>query len=133
MSLYQVLLSINPEHVESIFHGTKRFEFRKVRCKYDIDRIIIYATSPVKRVVGEVNVSGIIEGDLESIWELTCEFAGISHSSYENYFKGKKKVVAYKLGTVQKYKEPKLLSDYGLSFAPQSFVYLKNNIVVLKN
>ena len=43
----QMLLSINPEHVENILLGTKRFEFRKVRCKYEVSKIIIYATAPV--------------------------------------------------------------------------------------
>ena len=33
MLMYQMLLSINPEHVESILCGKKQFEFRKVRCK----------------------------------------------------------------------------------------------------
>ncbi len=120
----QMLLSINPEHVENILLGIKRFEFRKVRCKSEVDKIIIYATSPVMQVVAEVEVAGIIEDDVQAVWNLTSEFAGISYNFYEKYYAGKEKAVAYKLGKVKKYFKPKLLSDFGLNFAPQSFVYV---------
>ncbi len=120
----QMLLSINPEHVENILLGNKRFEFRKVRCRTDINRIIIYSTSPVMRVVAEAEVLGIIEDNPDSVWDLTFEFAGISKSFFDRYFEGKEKAVAYHLGKITKYSRPKTLSDYGINFAPQSFVYV---------
>ncbi|MFZ3130175.1 MAG: hypothetical protein WA125_03495 [Desulfosporosinus sp.] len=120
----QILLSINPEHVENILLGTKRFEFRKVRCKANVDKIIIYATSPVMQVVAEAEVSEIIEDDVQAVWKLTSEFAGISYDFYGRYYEGKEKAIAYRLGKIKKYSKPKLLSDFGLTFAPQSFVYL---------
>ena len=49
----KLLMSINPEHVNNILSGAKRFEFRKTRCKEDIDSIIIYSTSPIMKVVAE--------------------------------------------------------------------------------
>jgi predicted transcriptional regulator len=120
----QMLLSINPEHVENILLGNKRFEFRKVRCRTDINRIIIYSTSPVMRVVAEAEVLGIIEDNPDSVWNLTFEYAGISKSFFDRYFEGKEKAVAYHLGKITKYSRPKTLSDYGINFAPQSFVYV---------
>ncbi len=50
-----MLLSINPEHVEKILTGQKQFEFRKVRCRSDVSKIVIYATSPVMKIVGEAD------------------------------------------------------------------------------
>jgi len=120
----RMLLSINPEHVENILLGIKRFEFRKVRCKSDVDKIIIYATAPKKMVVAEAVVEDIIEGDIEAVWDITCEYSGISYDFYTSYYEGKDKAIAYKLCDVRKYKEPKPLSDFGLRCAPQSFVYL---------
>jgi predicted transcriptional regulator len=119
-----MLLSINPEHVENILLGVKRFEFRKVRCKSKVDKIIIYATSPVMQIVAEAEVEGIIEDNVQVVWNLTNEYAGITYDFYEKYFEGREKAIAYKLGKVKKYSKPKLLSDYGLTFAPQSFVYI---------
>ncbi|MEA4848952.1 MAG: hypothetical protein VB106_17095 [Clostridiaceae bacterium] len=120
-----MLLSINPEHVENILRGTKLFEFRKVRCKPDIDKIIIYSTAPEKMVVGEAEIEEILEDDVETIWGITRDFSGISYKFYMSYYKDKEKAVAYKLRRVKKYKDPKPLSAYGLQYAPQSFVYLK--------
>ena len=121
----QMLLSINPEHVESLLCGKKRFEFRKVRCKADVDKIIIYSTAPVMRVVAEALVEEIIEDDISTVWNLTKEYAGISYNFYRKYYKGKKKAVAYRLCEIIEYPEPKTLSDVGVSNAPQSFVYLE--------
>jgi predicted transcriptional regulator len=123
-----MLLSINPEHVENILNGTKQYEFRKVRCKADVDRIIIYATAPQKLVVAEAEIDEIIEDEVSEVWRQTSAFAGISHSFFRAYYKGKKKAVAYKLGRVEAYKEPRRLSDYGLTYPPQSFVYLESNV-----
>ena len=43
-----MLISINPQHVENIFNGTKKYEYRKIRCKQDVDKIIIYSTYPLE-------------------------------------------------------------------------------------
>ena len=51
-----ILLSINPNHVENIMNGTKRYEYRKVACKRQVDKILIYSTNPIMRVVGEADV-----------------------------------------------------------------------------
>ena len=38
----QMLLSINPEYVTSILQGDKLYEYRKFRCRDDVDKIVIY-------------------------------------------------------------------------------------------
>jgi predicted transcriptional regulator len=119
-----MLLSINPEHVESIILGVKRFEFRKVRCKSEIDKIIIYSTAPVKQIVAEAEVTNIFEGSPNDIWKLTSDYAGVSKSFFDKYYKGYKKAVAYELGRIKEYSKPKPLSAFGISNAPQSFVYI---------
>jgi predicted transcriptional regulator len=120
-----MLLSINPEHVANILNGTKQFEFRKVRCKAEVDRIIIYATAPQKMVVAEAEIEAVIEDDVVEVWRQTKKLSGISYDFFRTYYKGKKKAIAYKLGKVSAYRNPKRLSDYGLTYPPQSFVYLE--------
>ena len=119
-----MLLSINPEHVENIMNGNKKFEFRKVRCRPEVDKIIIYATSPVMKVVGEADVIDVIVDLPEQVWKRTSEFAGISKLFYDNYYQNKEVAVAYRLGKVRKYTNPLTLADFGINFAPQSFVYV---------
>ena len=57
-------MSINPEYVEKILSGTKKYEFRKSKCKREVSEIIIYSTAPVSKVVGKVKVKNIIEENL---------------------------------------------------------------------
>lgn len=120
----KMLLSINPEHVENILNGKKLFEFRKVRCREEVEKIIIYSTSPVMKVVGEAQLLEIIVDDPKQVWKMTSEYAGITKSFYDQYYCNKEKAVAYRLGKVKKYSKPLSLSDFGLNFAPQSFVYV---------
>jgi predicted transcriptional regulator len=59
------------------------------------------------------------------VLEQTKEYAGITYSFFRAYYKGKKKAVAYRLKNVEAYDEPRKLSDFGIEYPPQSFIYLK--------
>lgn len=119
-----MLISINPEYVENIFNGSKKYEYRKIRCRQDIDKIIIYSTYPIMKVVGEAKVEKILEDSPDNIWEKTKNYSGIDLNFYQKYFKDRSKAIAYKLTNIKKYNNPKELSSYGIKSAPQSFVYV---------
>lgn len=121
----KLLMSINPEHVDNILAGTKKFEFRKNKCKEEIDSIIIYSTSPIMRVVAEVEVKGIIEDTPQVVWNKTQSAAGIDKIFFDSYYRGRSTAVAYILGEVKKFAAPKNLADYGVKAAPQSYVYVR--------
>ena len=120
----RMLLSIKPVYVKKILEGKKKYEFRKFRCKEGIDTIVIYSTAPEKKVVGEVPLLEIIEGDVEYVWQQTKPDGGITKKAYLEYYKDKEVATAYQLGEVVVYDEPKELSDLGLNYAPQSFAYI---------
>ena len=80
-----MLLLINPEFVESILNGTKLFEYRKFRCREDVDKIIIYATAPQKQVVAEAEIEYIIEDDVLNVWRKTKQHSGITYSFFRKY------------------------------------------------
>lgn len=120
----RILLSIHPEYVNRIINGKKSYEFRKIRCKRDVESIVIYATAPVCKIVAEVEVIDIIEGNPDNIWKITRQYAGISKKNFENYYKNSNNAVAYKLGEVKEYSNPVSLSDFGIRFAPQSYIYI---------
>lgn len=120
----KIILPIKPCYVEKILSGEKRFEYRKVMPKKNIDKIIIYSTSPVCRVVGEVDVLGIIFDDVYKVWNMTKDYSGISFDNYCMYYKNREKAVAYKLGNVLVYDRPLMLNDLGINYVPQSYIYL---------
>jgi len=120
----RLLLPIRPDHVENILRGTKQYEFRRVRARRPVELIVIYSTAPVSMIVGEAEVTGIVDGSLEEVWRQTADVAGISRESFDIYYRGRNKAFAYRLGAVRKYRRPKRLAELGLASAPQSFVYL---------
>ena len=65
----KVLLSIKPEFVSKIFDGSKKYEYRKVLFKRkDITTVVIYASNPVKQVVGEFEIKAILSDDVDALW-----------------------------------------------------------------
>ena len=120
----ELLLSIKPEYVTRILQGTKKYEYRKRLARENVSKIYIYCTTPVMKVVGSVDVLGNIEKSPSALWEETKEHAGISRAKYREYFRGCKTACAYKLGNVTIFEHPLDLVTFGVSSAPQSFVYI---------
>jgi predicted transcriptional regulator len=121
----KVLLSIKPEFANKIFNGTKKFEFRRVIFKSkDIKTIIVYASSPVQKVIGEFEIEEILNEDLNILWEKTKDFAGIPEQFFFQYFSKKDKGFAIRIKKTKKYKIPlSIQKDFKLS-PPQSFAYV---------
>ena len=120
----KMLLSIKPEYVNRIISGKKKFEFRKFRCRKGIDTIVIYATTPMKKVIGEVVLVNIIEGNVDYVWHKTKGFRGILKRDYEKYYEKREVAIAYQLGKVTVYEKPMRLEDFGIHYVPQSFAYI---------
>ncbi len=124
-----VILSIRPEYIEKIFTGLKKYEFRKHLAKENVDIIFLYCTAPVSKIVGTAVIEERLSSAPSTLWEQTKEFAGITRAKYREYFFGYKKAYAYKLGKVERFKTEKTLEEIKLSTAPQSFVYVKEDLI----
>ncbi|HHT66917.1 MAG TPA: ASCH domain-containing protein [Erysipelotrichaceae bacterium] len=120
----KIIISINPEHVKNIISGTKKYEYRTKAAKHDINKIIIYETKPVRKIVAEAEVIDVLMMAPEDLWKETKSESGISKKHFDNYFKSREFGYAYKLGKIKVYEKPKSLNEFGLKFAPQSFVYV---------
>ncbi|MEE1961210.1 hypothetical protein V1387_00845 [Allomuricauda taeanensis] len=122
----KVVLSIKPEFAYKIFDGSKKFEFRKAIFKKNgVKTVVVYASSPVQKVIGEFEIGEIFNNDLETLWSLTKEHSGITEDFFYDYFSEKEKGFAIQVKNKKKYKEPKCLrADFNLH-PPQSFAYLK--------
>jgi predicted transcriptional regulator len=125
-----IILSIKPEYVEKIFAGVKTYEFRRRLPKKDVNKIVIYCTNPIKKILGEVEVTDIVSDHPQYLWERTKEQAGVSYLNYKKYFSGCNVAYAYHLGKAFKYSIPKKLSDFNIHKPPQSFIYLSDDITM---
>ena len=119
-----ILMSIKPIYVDKIFMGTKKYEYRKKMCKEKVDKIIVYSSSPVKKVVGELIIKEVLYDKKDIIWDKTNMYGNITKEDFDNYYKGSIYAVAYKIEKAILYDNPKKLSDYNIKTAPQSYVYL---------
>ena len=64
----KVLLSIKPEYAYKIFDGSKKYEFRRSVFKdTNVKTIVVYASSPVQKVIGEFEIDSILNESLDSL------------------------------------------------------------------
>lgn len=121
----KVLLSIKPEFAEKIFNGSKRFEFRRSIFKRNhIKTIIVYASSPMQRVIGEFEIDHILFDEIKNLWQKTHEHAGIEEEYFFNYFSKKKQGYAIAIKETRIYNKPLSLKENFNMLPPQSFAYL---------
>lgn len=120
-----VLLSIKPKYADLIFSGEKLYEFRRTIFKNrKIKKVVVYASSPTSKVIGEFEIDGILSLELSELWDKTMTYAGIDKDFYDEYFDGKEFGHAIKIKKVTRYKTHKDLCEFSIKYAPQSFVYL---------
>ncbi len=121
----KVLLSIKPEFATKIFEGSKKYEYRRsIFKRTDVTTVVVYASDPIKKVIGEFEIGGIIHENPLILWEQTGEHAGISKDLFLNYFKDKQRGYAIKVKSAKFYDTPLLLDRFMVSYPPQSFQYL---------
>lgn len=122
-----VLLSIKPEFVNKILAHEKLYEFRKSIFKQDVERIYIYSTYPVKKIVGYFEVTDIIRNSPRELWDLFSDVSGICEKDFFKYFSGSEEGVAIRIEDVIVFDEFIDMRAFDDFRAPQSFCYVENN------
>ncbi len=122
----KVILSIKPEFAKKIFQGSKKFEFRRTLFKNkEVVKIVVYASAPISKVIGEFEIDSILYDEIDPLWEITSRHSGITEEYYNDYFVGKDKGYAIKVKNPIKYDEYLCIREtYGIR-PPQSFAYLR--------
>ncbi len=121
----KILISIKPKYIDMILKGEKRYEYRRVvPTRSGVTTLIVYISSPIKKVCMEIEVIDVIALPIDELYTLTIDKGGISKKEFYSYFKGKEIGYAYKLGKVKEYNPPKSLLELGIKRAPQSYMYI---------
>lgn len=123
----KVLLSIKPQYAKRIFSGEKKYEYRRNLFKRpDVDTVVVYATKPIGKVIGEFKIEAVLEGKPEFIWEQTKLYGGIDEKDYIDYFAERDKGFAIQIKTAKVYKKPLELTEINpnIKYPPQSFMYI---------
>jgi predicted transcriptional regulator len=86
---------------------------------------VLYASSPVQRVIGEFVVADVLSMSPAALWRATRQGAGISREYFDHYFAGR--TVGHAIGVKESFRfaRPRHLEKhYGVRRPPQSFCYL---------
>lgn len=121
-----IVLSIKPKYAELILAGTKTVEFRRAWAAEKVEMIAIYASAPIQKLVGIVQVSDIIRAKPTKLWGYCSKRGGgLSKSELTAYFNGKDTGVAVLLQDAKRFAQgidPKrVIKDFS---PPQSFRYM---------
>ena len=125
-----VLLSIKPRFADAIMAGEKHVEFRRVRCRADVRIVLVYATSPIQRLLGYFEVAFIEESSPEALWRKYGRVGGIPLEEYRDYYAGARSAIAIGVGRVHQFADQPRLHQLGRGTnPPQCFHYLPLDVV----
>jgi predicted transcriptional regulator len=127
-----VLLSIKPRFAEALLAGQKTIELRRTR-PASLHRgalVVVYASSPVKAVLGTLRVERVVGGSPEALWPLVAAGAGVDRAEYEQYFAGASEAYAIFVCSPASVSDPcglaELRQGWPSFHPPQAFRYLRN-------
>ncbi len=122
-----VLLSIKPEYATAIAEGCKKVEFRKRIFSDSVERAFVYASSPVKKIIGSFLVTRIERNTPNNIWDDHSANGCISRKKYFDYFQNHDIAYAIEISEFEAFKKPWDPYLANINFrAPQSFCYIDN-------
>ncbi|MDR0892794.1 MAG: ASCH domain-containing protein [Mediterranea sp.] len=128
-----LFISVKPEFANKIVTKEKTVELRKIKPHVNIgDYIIIYASSPIKSVIGYGIIKQIIEKTPQRMWNEHSKFLGIDKDRFDEYYAGKEKSIGIEIHKIKKVKPIPLesLRTIDPNFSPpQVYRYVSNYIV----
>ena len=124
------IISIRPNFCKHIFDGQKRFEYRKRVFKHsDVDKVYVFASKPISKIVGYFTIKRIIEDSPSMIWSQTHEHGGITKKQFQEYFQGHTVAHAIEIDEVVQLDTPinpkQVIKDFT---APQNYCYLEKDL-----
>ena len=123
------LLSVRPRFARAIMSGEKRVEFRKVQFRRTVSHVVVYATGPIRRILGYFEVARLVEAPPKRLWDLYGGVGAIHHHEFYAYYRSSNRGTAIAIGGVYAFQEPPRLSVFGRWLKPpQSFRYIPRGV-----
>ena len=120
-----VILSIKPKYCQAIIEGRKKYEFRKrIPKHWKAARFLVYASSPVQRIIGEFTSSEIVNASPDEVWSRCGLDGGISKEEFFSYFEDKESAIALQIDDFNEYIPIDPWKAFNQFSPPQSYQYL---------
>lgn len=125
-----MLLSIKPEFASKIYDGTKSIELRRVKPARLVQRVLVYETSPVKRITGWFTLRWIRSIPTRLAWSRFRKSMGIGKDRYRAYFRNCRNAILFAVSRTHRFVSGiKLTSLRKGVRPPQSFVYVDGAVL----
>lgn len=129
-----VIISIKPEYALKIMTGEKTIELRRRFPVEDVEGgiAIIYASSPIKEIIGYAVIERVYELPINTLWEKYQDEACVSEDFFFDYFNGRDIGFALSLKEPTQLIEPldiKRMEEEFFVSAPQSFRYAPEKVL----
>lgn len=122
------LFSIKPRFAFLIMEGKKKIELRKNCINPNVSFIVVYATTPVQKILGYFSVGKIIKDKKSIIWQKYSKSACVKSEEFDTYYDGKDFGVAIEINEVINLQNPIMLNEVDTNLLPpQSFTYLESS------
>ena len=119
------LLPIQPRFAQLIMIGKKKVEFRKVSFRKEVSHCLVYASSPIQKIIGYFELSYIDKDFPKKLWTRYKAVGGIPYEEFQTYYACTVQGVAIGIGKVYALRNPVSLKSLSKSLvAPQNFIYL---------
>jgi predicted transcriptional regulator len=124
-----MILSLRPRFAEAILSGVKTVELRRTEPKIRVPTLaLIYASTPVRALLGTCVVTSVESGHLPALWQAHGAGSGIDHGEFLQYFEGVQAGSALSLASPTRFSRPiplvELRSRPKGFRPPQSFSYV---------
>ena len=84
-----IVLSLKPRFAEAILAGTKTVELRRTMPKIEVPtRALLYATTPVRALLGTCIITSVISAPLSDLWREYGSRANLAYHEFKRYFEG---------------------------------------------
>lgn len=104
--------------------GMKKVEFRKTNVPTSITHVVVYATSPEKKVVGYFSVDEVVKASPATLWERFGSAGMIDETPFFGYYAGQQYGLGILVGQVLELERPfTFTARNGDLSVPQSFSY----------
>lgn len=129
-----LLVSVRPRFASLLLSGEKTVELRRTPPDVEFGALVLmYESSPNRRLVGRGRVAAIDVDEPDSIWTRHGPNTGISRGEFDAYFQGTSRAVAISIRGVVPLDRPASLDELRRRWAgfqpPQSFRYLSHTQV----
>lgn len=120
-----VVMSVHPGFAEAIMDGRKKVEFRKRPLADDVTVVWVYATAPIKRIIGYFEVERMHTAEPADLWREFSEVGCIDRADFDRYYAGSPTGAGITIRRAVRLDVPALIADLLPSgVPPQSYAYV---------